>query len=207
VSFAAGSGEEAAVRIETLSGAAIEPYLDALAALRIEVFREYPYLYDGTAEYERRYLSVYADSPRSVVALALDRGDVVGAATALPLRDHSEVLAPELAAAGFDPERIYYFGESVLRRSYRGRGIGHAFFDAREAAARKHGFTVAAFCAVQRPADHPRKPAGYVPHDVFWRKRGFEPRPDVVSTLEWQDLDEAGESPKPMMFWVKELRS
>jgi GNAT superfamily N-acetyltransferase len=204
VSSAAESGE---VRIETLSGAAIEPYLEALAALRIEVFHEYPYLYDGTAEYERRYLRVYADSPRSVVALALERGSVVGAATALPLRDHSEVAAPELAAAGFDPDRIYYFGESVLRRSYRGRGIGHAFFDVREAAARKHEFTIAAFCAVQRPEDHPRKPAGYVPHDAFWRKRGFAPRPDIVSTLEWRDLDESGESPKPMMFWVKELRS
>jgi GNAT superfamily N-acetyltransferase len=161
-------------------------------------------LYDGTAEYERRYLRVYADSPRSVVALALDGSDVVGAATALPLRDHSEVPAPELAAAGFDPERIYYFGESVLRASYRGRGIGHAFFDA---AARKHQYSVAAFCAVQRPDGHPRKPAGYVPHDAFWRKRGFAPRPDIVSTLEWKDLDEVVESPKPMLFWVKELGS
>jgi uncharacterized protein involved in copper resistance len=40
VSSAADSGRSAAVRIQTLSGAAIEPYLDALAALRIEVFRE-----------------------------------------------------------------------------------------------------------------------------------------------------------------------
>jgi GNAT superfamily N-acetyltransferase len=200
VSAAADSG----VRVQTLSGVAVAPYLDALAALRIEVFREFPYLYEGTAEYESRYLRAYADSPRSVVALALDGDQVVGAATALPLRDHSEV-APELTAAGFDPERVYYFGESVLRGSYRGRGIGHAFFDAREAAARNHGFPVAAFCAIQRPADHPRKPADYLPHDVFWKKRGFVPRPDIVSTFEWRDLDEASESPKPMMFWIKEL--
>jgi GNAT superfamily N-acetyltransferase len=201
VSAAAHGG----VRVQALNGAAIEPYLYALAALRIEVFREYPYLYDGTAEYERRYLRVYVDSPRSVVALALEGDRVVGAATALPLLDHSEVLAPELAAAGFDPKHVYYFGESVLEGSYRGRGIGHAFFDAREAAGRREGFPIAAFCAVQRPDNHPRKPAGYVPHDAFWKKRGFAPRPDIVSALEWQDLDEASESPKPMMFWVKEL--
>jgi GNAT superfamily N-acetyltransferase len=201
VSSAAQSG----VRVEAVTGSAIEPYLDALAALRIEVFREYPYLYDGTLEYERKYLHVYADSPRSVVALALDGDRVVGAATALPLRDHSEALTPELTAAGFDPDRVYYFGESVLRSRYRGRGIGHAFFDVREAAALRHGFPVAAFCAVQRPDGHPRKPAGYAPHDAFWRKRGFKPRPDIMSRLEWQDLDETTESPKPMMFWVKEL--
>jgi GNAT superfamily N-acetyltransferase len=193
------------VHVSAVHGRAIEPYLDALAALRIEVFREFPYLYDGTLDYERRYLRVYAESPRSVVALALDGDQVVGAATALPLCDHEEELMPQLRAAGFDPDRVYYFGESVLRASYRGRGIGHRFFDVREAAARQHGFTVAAFCAVQRPDDHPRKPAGYVPHDAFWRKRGFQPRPDIVSTLAWQDLDETIESPKPMMFWVKEL--
>lgn len=199
------SAAQSGVRVEAVSGRAIEPYLDALAALRIEVFREYPYLYDGTLEYERKYLHVYAESPRSVVALAIDGDRVIGAATALPLRDHTEALTPELAAAGFDPDRIYYFGESVLRASYRGRGLGHAFFDVRETTARRHGYHVAAFCAVQRPDDHPRKPAGYVPHDAFWRKRGFKPRPDIVSTLEWQDLDETTESPKPMMFWVKEL--
>jgi GNAT superfamily N-acetyltransferase len=195
----------AAIEVDAVSGAAIEPYLDALAALRIEVFREYPYLYDGSADYERDYLRVYAKSPRSVVALAREGDRIVGAATALPLRDHSEALSPELVAAGFDPDRVYYFGESVLRASYRGRGIGHKFFDVREAAAREHNFPVAAFCAIRRPDDHPRKPADYVPHDVFWRKRGFQPRPDIVSTLSWQDLDEKTESPKPMVFWVKEL--
>lgn len=193
------------VSVEALSGASVEPYLDALAALRIEVFREYPYLYDGTLEYEQRYLRSYAASPLSVVVLARDGQQVVGAATALPLSDHSEELAPVLTAAGFDPKRVYYFGESVLRASYRGRGIGHAFFDHREAAARKHGFAIATFCAVQRPANHPRKPSGYVPHDVFWRKRGYEPRPDMLASFAWQDLDEAAESPKPMLFWMKEL--
>lgn len=199
---AAGGG----VRVESLRSEAILPYVDALAALRIEVFREFPYLYDGTTDYERNYLQVYADSPRSVIALALDGDAVVGAATALPLLDHDEALSPELTAAGFAPEQVYYFGESVLRRSYRGHGIGHKFFDVREAAAREHGFPVAAFCAVVRPADHPRKPSGYAPHDVFWRKRGFTPRPDIVSTLSWKDLDEENESPKPMLFWVKELK-
>jgi GNAT superfamily N-acetyltransferase len=193
------------VRVQPVQGRAIEPYLDSLAALRIEVFREFPYLYDGTVDYERRYLQAYAKSPRSVIALAMDGDRVVGAATALPLRDYDQAFVERLQAAGFDPDQTYYFGESVLRASYRGRGIGHKFFDVREAAARQHGFTVATFCAVQRPADHPRRPAGYFSHDTFWRKRGFEPRPDIMSTLEWQDLDETSESPKPMMFWVKEL--
>jgi GNAT superfamily N-acetyltransferase len=191
--------------IEAVSGRAIERHLHDLAALRIEVFREFPYLYEGTLDYESRYLRDYAASDRSVVVIARDGEQVVGAATALPLRDHGEEVAPALAAAGFAPERVYYFGESVLRAAYRGRRIGHAFFDEREAAARRQAFPIACFCAVQRPADHPAKPANYVPHDAFWTKRGYQKRPEITAEFAWRDIGERGESEKTMVFWVKEL--
>ncbi|WP_327752854.1 hypothetical protein VVT58_00300 [Sphingobium sp. SJ10-10] len=38
------------VRVEDLMGAAMLAALDALAALRITVFRAFPYLYDGSGE-------------------------------------------------------------------------------------------------------------------------------------------------------------
>lgn len=155
------------VTIETARGAGALPHFDALALLRIEVFGEFPYLYQGTLEYEQRYLASYAQSACSVVVIARDGDQVVGASTALPLLEHGENLAPVFAQAGLDPERVYYFGESVLRAAYRGRGIGHAFFDRREAAAREHGFAITAFCAVVRPVDHPSRPKDYVPHDAF----------------------------------------
>jgi GNAT superfamily N-acetyltransferase len=194
-----------ALTIERVSGAAIEPFLQDVAALRIEVFREYPYLYRGTLAYESRYLQSYAASPQSVVVVARDGVQVVGAATAMPLAQHSESVAPALIAAGFAASDVYYFGESVLRASYRGRGIGHAFFDGREAAAREFGFRIATFCAVERPDDHPQKPPGYVPHDAFWTKRGYTKRPDIVSEFAWLDVDETYETSKRMVFWIKEL--
>ena len=46
--------------------------LEDVARLRITVFRDYPYLYDGNAKYEAEYLAVYAKSPRSIFVLALD---------------------------------------------------------------------------------------------------------------------------------------
>ena len=193
------------VTVETVSGSAIEPYLDDLAALRIEVFREFPYLYDGSREYERKYLRAYANCPRSVVVLARTAHGIVGASTAMPLLEHTESVAPALAAAGFDPREVFYFGESVLRTTYRGRGLGHAFFDERERAARQFGFRVATFCAVVRPSDHPRRPANYVPHDAFWTKRGYHKRADITAAFAWRDLDESTESSKPMTFWIKEL--
>lgn len=193
--------------VECLYGADIEPELHALARLRIEVFREFPYLYDGTLAYEQRYMRDYAQSPRSTLVVARAEARVVGAATALPLLDHRDAaeFAPAFAAAGIAPERVYYFGESVLERAQRGRGIGHAFFDAREASARRHGFSVAAFCAVERPRDHPARPADYVPHDAFWTGRGFVRRPDLTTHFSWRDIGALAETAKPMVCWLKEL--
>jgi GNAT superfamily N-acetyltransferase len=199
--------------IHTLCGPDAQPYLSDLAALRIAVFREYPYLYDGTLENEARYLRGYAKSDRGVIVIARDDSGsgsrVIGASTAMPMLEHGDGndVAPALRAAGFDPSTIYYFGESVLLKEHRGRGIGHAFFDHREAQARKHGFGLAAFCAVQRPEGHPARPGDYVPHDPFWTKRGFVSRPDIVARMTWRDVGDDHETSKPLPFWIKHLNS
>jgi GNAT superfamily N-acetyltransferase len=194
-----------ALIIERVVGAAIEPYLEDLAALRIQVFREYPYLYQGTLAYEARYLQSYASSEGSLVVIAREGSSVVGASTAMPAAEHDEDVAETFQSAGIDPDHVYYFGESVLRAEYRGRGIGHAFFDQREARARELGFKLAAFRAVERASDHPRKPHDYVPHDAFWSKRGYTKHPELRAEFAWRDLDEASESRKPMVFWTKQL--
>ena len=186
-------------------GADAADTLAAVAALRITVFREFPYLYEGSLAYEEKYLASYTASPQHVVVVARDGDTVIGAATAMPLTAHTDDVAPPLAAAGYDPARVYYFGESVLLPAYRGRGLGNAFFDHREAAARRFGFTTATFCAVARPADHPARPAGYIPHDAFWTKRGFTRRDELRTTFSWLDVGDAHDTAKEMVFWTKEL--
>jgi GNAT superfamily N-acetyltransferase len=186
-------------------GAEIHGILDDLAALRIEVFRAFPYLYDGDADYERRYLGSFAASPRAFVVGAFDGPRLVGAATSSPVEDHEDDFSDPLAAAGLAPPTVYYCAESVLLPAYRGQGLGHAFFDAREAEGRRLGRTSAAFCAVIRPEDHPARPAGYRPLDAFWRKRGYAPLPGAVAQFAWRDVDETGETVKPLQLWTRML--
>jgi GNAT superfamily N-acetyltransferase len=192
-------------QIETLHGRASEPVIGALADLRIAVFREFPYLYEGSVAYERKYLKSYAACAESTLVLARDGARVVGVATALPLTAHLDALLPPLRAAGYDPNDVYYFSESVLLPEYRGRGLGHRFFDEREAAARRYGKRIAAFCAVVRPDAHPRTPSAYVPHDAFWQKRGYRKRTDLVTEFSWRELGDLVETAKPMVFWLREL--
>ena len=194
------------LRIERLSGKSIERYLPELARLRVTVFREFPYLYDGNQEYEEKYLATYVDVPDSVMVLVWDGATVVGASSGLPMAvETPETLQPFLDH-GYDPKRIFYYGESVLLPEYRGHGLGKRFFEEREAHVRAlERFELLCFCAVERPSDHPRRPADYVPLDAFWNRRGFVKYPELHTTFIWQDLDEATESPKPMVFWLKPL--
>lgn len=197
----------AEIRIERLAGERLRRHLPDLARLRITVFREFPYLYEGSQDYEESYLRTYAEAEDSVVVGAFDGEQVVGAATALPLRHEPPELTRPFAERGYAAEEVFYFGESVLLPAYRGQGIGVAFFKEREAAALSHPeIRWASFCAVIRPEDHPRRPEGYVPLDAFWRRRGYEKADGMIGHITWRDLDEGTESPKPMQFWVKRLR-
>lgn len=194
------------MQIRLLQGAAIASHIEDLARLRITVFREFPYLYDGSLAYEAEYLATYSAAPDSLCVLVLDGTRVVGASTALPLADETEEFRRPFLAAGWDCTRVFYFGESLLLPEYRHRGLGVRFFAEREAHARRLGrFDWCAFCAVERPVDHPRRPAGYRPLNEFWARRGFRHHPELRTEYRWQDLDESAESAKPMSFWLKEL--
>lgn len=195
-----------ALRLERLTGPRLAALLPELAGLRIAVFRDFPYLYDGSPAYEQRYLETYASTQDSVIVGAFDGEALVGAATGLPLAHEPAALTRPFAEQGIAVEHVFYFGESVLLHGYRGQGVGVRFFQEREAHARAlGGYRWAAFCGVVRPLDHPRRPADFVPLDAFWRRRGYAPVPGLIGTIGWRDLDETEESAKPMQFWLKEL--
>ncbi|KAB7770142.1 GNAT family N-acetyltransferase [Xanthomonas maliensis] len=199
------SMSSSSLSVETVHGTAVLPYLEAVARLRIAVFRDWPYLYDGDADYERGYLAAYADSPDSVFVLARDGEQIVGASTGLPLVDDDEAFQQPFRAAGIAPASVFYFGESVLLPAYRGHGLGHAFFDRREAHAQALGrFECTAFCAVERAADDPRRPADARSNEAFWRKRGYAPQPQMQVHLRWAELQH-GEIAHRLQVWTRAL--
>ncbi len=193
------------IRIERWSGAALEQFIPDLARLRIEVFRDFPYLYDGDFDYEKKYLQTYIDCPESVIVIAFDGAKVVGASTAIPMKYETEQLQKPFLEHGYDLDEVFYCSESVLNKAYRGLGIGVRFFEQREAHADDlGGFKHVCFCCVERPVNHPRRPADYVPLDLFWNKRGYVKHPELTTSYIWKDLDDVDETPKPMTFWLKE---
>jgi len=114
------------VNIRPLSGPDLEAALPALARLRIDVFRAFPYLYEGSLAYEETYLRTFSAARDAfIVAAETDDGAIAGCATGSGMDDQHAEFAQPLKAAGYDLATTFYFGESVLLPAYRGHGIGH----------------------------------------------------------------------------------
>lgn len=182
----------------------LEQNLLEVARLRMEVFRDFPYLYEGSLDYEKNYLGVYLKSGRSHFIAAKDEKRLIGLSSCIPLKDENDYVQEPFKKAGLNLDKIFYFGESILLTAYRGRGLGHAFFDGREKAALSYGeYDMTCFCAVERPPDHALRPPSYKPLDEFWRKRGYEIHPQLKSYFSWQDIGDREETLKPMIYWMK----
>lgn len=195
------------MRTKRFVGAEVAAVLPQLARLRIEVFREYPYLYDGDLDYERRYLAVYARSSDAFVAGYFSAlGELVAAVTGVSMQEEDAALQAPLRARGFDPRRVYYLGELVMHRELHGQGLGSRL----AAACIDHAHALKRFdwiaCAtVIRPSDDPLRPADFRPADAFIARMGFEKVQNLIAQLSWKEIGETDESSKPMQLWLSNL--
>jgi GNAT superfamily N-acetyltransferase len=218
---------KAGVSLHEVRGNAIGDYIDALAQLRIAVFREYPYLYDGDMTYERAYLAPMERSTDALVMLVRDETDIVGFVSATPLNETHQELREPFTRSAIDPARVFYLAEFVLLPFYRGRGLGKQlmaqslnFADTlnRENRSPQTGphqrFDFIALCAVDRSGElsssRYRPPADYHSPDPLWRSAGFrrageEGIPSLTASFSWREVGHHEESLHPMIFWLKPL--
>jgi GNAT superfamily N-acetyltransferase len=193
------------IQLIEVSGEEILPYIPELARLRMTVFRDFPYLYDGDFDYEAEYLKTYSNCRESFMALVIEAGQIVGASSGLPLIAEDEEMYELFISNGYRVEEFFYFGESVLLHEHRGLGFGKRFFDSRERYARSKGYSYTTFCAVQRSENHPLRPSRYKPLDLFWQRLGYEQLPEIQTTFSWKDIDKTDQDSKVMQFWMKKL--
>ncbi|MDZ7934551.1 MAG: GNAT family N-acetyltransferase [Emticicia sp.] len=187
-------------------GTEIATVFDDLAKLRIAVFRAFPYLYEGSVDYEKEYLKVYSASENAFLLAVYDKSEMVGATTCIPLTDETPEVQEPFINAGIELENVFYFGESILLPEYRGLGLGHRFFDEREAHARSFSSCkITSFCSVVRSENHPLQPVDYQPLDNFWSKRGYKKELSLKSTFEWLDIGENQPTQKEMIYWTKQM--
>jgi hypothetical protein len=191
------------ITFKAYRGIEIAQIMDPLAQLRMSVFREYPYLYDGNIVNEQKYLSRYVNIKDSFVLMVFENGQVIGATTATPLIEELEDLRIPYENAGITIAKTFYFGEAMLLPAYRGMGIYKTFMHERTQAAIQYGATMCTFMAVMRPDHHPLKPQGYQGLKAIWNHYGFVEHPKIQPQFSWKDIDQQEETKKPCTAWLK----
>lgn len=192
------------ITLKKIYAGELSPFITELAKLRINVFREFPYLYDGDLAYEKNYLKRYLKAQNSLVILAFHNDLLVGASTCLPLSEEDEEFRQPLIKAGFNCERGVYFGESLILSEFRGQKLGHKFFALREEHAQSviDPLEFTCFCAVDRKG-HSLTPKDYRPLDDFWMRMGYSRHENLNVYYAWKDIDQAEENLKKMDYWIK----
>ena len=194
------------IKITAFTGGGFKPYIPSIAKLRVDVFREFPFLIVSDVESEVRYLKRLALSKDSMAVVVFDGSKIVGATLGFPLEEESKDAKRPFIDLGLSPSAYFFFGESVLLKPYRGRGMGHHFFDLRENHARHlKRFSHACFSNVIRPKDHPLRSDQYLSLENFWQKRGFVQQSNLIYTQEWQDVGSDEPTRKSIVFWTKHL--
>ncbi len=194
------------IHVRSFNGSALKPYHHSVAKLRMEVFREYPYFEEPDLEREARFLKKLFQTKESIGVLIFDNTTLVGASLGYPLSIEESALHRPFKEQRLDPESYFYFGDSTLLKAYRGRGIGHHFFDAREAhVAHYKKFKHICFCVPEDLEENLKKPKDFIPLHDFWRKRGYIQHPDMKCSLSWKNIGDNVPSEKKMVFWTKDL--
>ena len=184
---------------------------EEFVAFRLSEFRQFPYLYEGTAAAECAYLKAYAAESNSMLVTIREAGRAVGMLTSVPLLAKSFPayggFADGVRQLGHDPAEFFYFGEAIVLPEYRNRGLARRGCGMIEAYARLLGYRFGCMATVSRLADHPLRPVGYQdPGPVF---AAFEfKKTRLTSVFAWPTVQPDGSvktQENTMDWWIKPL--
>lgn len=197
--------ERSDVTTAMVQGDDVKSVIPAVAELRLTIFREYPYLYDGTLSDELEYLKRYATVKGGMVVCAMYEGRVVGAVTGIPLDAEDEAFLTPLRTAGEDVAGCYYVGEALLFPPWRDSGLGSRLLDTLVCEVESWGCYNRLVCAtICRDPSDPRKPEAFIPIDGFCQRHGFILHPDLVASVSWRE-EGGGVCPHDLVFWMRSL--
>jgi GNAT superfamily N-acetyltransferase len=197
--------------ISVYFGSEITPFLEDVAKLRIQLFREFPYLYEGTSSIEEEYLRGFSSDPKSMLVVARSGKELASVSTAWPFTADANILKlakQRFGEVGIRVEDVYYYGEILVKEKFRGRGITRKSYELHEAAAKDYGYSIASIATVVRSVDDPRRPLNYIDTDALWGKLGFS-KTNIIVKHPWPTIQVDGTSTdelNPMVFWTKQLR-
>ncbi|MBN1115241.1 MAG: hypothetical protein JXA66_07865 [Oligoflexia bacterium] len=198
------------IKKQVLIGDQINNVIDEIAALRIHEFAKFPYLYDGTLEYEREYLQLYSGNPDAIfITLRNEKNSLVGMLTACPFAAMVDFLGDARAkylADNKKPKDYFYYGEIIILPDYR-KELNLNLAAEVDRHALKSGYKKANMMTVVRQDDHKLKPDNYKSLDPLFSRLGFK-KTGITTEVAYNTFisgTDSRESTNTMVFWEKEF--
>lgn len=194
------------INVVPFTDESLKEFILSIIDLRIEVFAEYPFLYEGDRKFEEKYLQKFNTMKDSIIAIAFDGDKIIGAGTGHPFTYERENFKELFKKHDRDPKDYYFIGEVLLQKPYRAQGLGKQIYAQIEAYVRKLGcYPHISLFTILRPDNHPKKPENYFSLISYWEKLGFTKHPELIETATYQEVGEKEKSPKEMIFMIKSL--
>jgi hypothetical protein len=174
--------------IKVLTGAETQSLLPFVANLRINIFREYPYLYEGNFKEEMDDLEHCAQLLHNALAIAYYKNTPVGFLYGIPLTEfasHFENSVIDLFKnKDLDPAICYYFADIIILPEHRGNHLSSRLFTALENYAQEQGYLSGSFITESHDK-HPLKPDNYKSLDPLWNSLNYN-KTGLMSYGSWQ---------------------
>lgn len=198
------------LNIEVHVGKHFLSYVDFLSQLRIDTFKEYPYLYEGNLEIESKHIRDFISDEKSMVVVAKVSNEIAGICTGTPLSNNSEIISKLKKASqkkALELDGYYYCAELIVLPKFRGIGLTRKLLEIQDKKIAEWGFKSTCLLTIVRDTHHPLKPIEYKPTDEIWEKMGFH-KTDLMISQDWPTI-QADRSVKNaeniLQFWEKDI--
>lgn len=184
--------------------------LDTVSQLRMEAFKEYPYLYEGDKDYESHYTNIYTQEQAIVVKAIVD-GNLAGIITGIPLVEDAKNFPEEteiFMQHNFDPNGFYYIGEVIVLSQHKLKNIGTQLFKKLEQQAYEWGYRNFCLVTIEHEKNHPLRPLDYQDSDSFFQKLGYV-KTEIKIPAKYPTICADGsvrEIQNILAFWIKHTK-
>lgn len=191
--------------LKTFSGNEARRYSQQMASVYINIFKEFPYLYEGSiVECEKDYLERYFISKHSIISLVFNGERIIGASASLPL-DAVEEIKSAFLKKQVDTRKFLYIGGTVIEEPFRNLKLIKKISRSHETHARNNGYSQIAFVAVRRDPSHPLRPIGYRPLEPIWQHLGYALIEGIEVRDKWKQIDTHQEEENSLDIWGKSV--
>ncbi|HEV2601175.1 MAG TPA: hypothetical protein VGT41_02655 [Candidatus Babeliales bacterium] len=151
---------------------------------RIEIMRDYPYLYQGDMNEEIIYMQQFISLPHAAAAVAYLHDQPVGFVSGTSFLDYESDMRGSSALFmehGLDPKDFYYIPEAMIMAEHRRKSLFKSLHHLIELHAQSLGYK--ALCLLSENHDqHPLKPIDYRGPDGAFTRAGYS-KTDMIMVI------------------------